>query len=378
MLPCARVEPGQSESPPEPPLDAASAAVPPASTAAPVPPAAAPGFRVSEWLWGSRRLAELRQTARWETAHTQQLDQRAQIAAELAARALDPAETSIGGKADAIACELYRQSIYWSLRSLEAKRSGAAASPAEGSNATLVASGELERLWALLGEGRPSLPLDDPALLERARGDFAHKTFVEFAELSPEEQTRSARELGRVADALLRVSATTRQEIDAVWFRRSLGIGAALFLLVAAVVALSFGKTWREDAADLAVGRAWRTSSTYGGVGCRSPLQSCSEGAGFFFHTLEEEKPWIELDLGSPELVSAVRLDNRSDCCSERAVPLAIEVSTDQKRFSEVSRRSENFDSWRAEFEPVPARYVRVRALRRTLLHLSRIRVFSQ
>jgi hypothetical protein len=315
-------------------------------------------------------MAELRQKARWETTNTARYDECARLAAELAAQALEPAEAFLSGRAEGLACELYRESIYWSLRSLETKR----LSPGQASPAAVVATPvELERLWATLdGSVREAL---DPALRERVKG-YLLQSFVDFAELSREEQLRTARELGRVADALLAVTAVTRQQIDAVWLQRTLRVGALALVAAAVVGAVSLVKTWRYEAGDLAAGRAFRTSSSYGGSGCRSPAQTCSEGPDYFFHTAEEDKPWVEIDLGAPVLVSSIRIENRKDCCADRAVPLLIELGTDVNLLKQVARRDEAFKSWSSEFEPVTARYVRVRAARRTMLHLARVRVF--
>merc|ERR1719460_1668355 len=35
-------------------------------------------------------------------------------------------------------------------------------------------------------------------------------------------------------------------------------------------------------------------------------------------HTYEQEKPWWQVDLGSPQKIAAVNVTNRGDCCSER------------------------------------------------------------
>jgi len=73
--------------------------------------------------------------------------------------------------------------------------------------------------------------------------------------------------------------------------------------------------------------------------------------------------------------LSAVLVENRIGCCEDRAVPLIVEVSTDNKRWQTVAKRSQSFNHWRAEFSRVDARWVRVTALRRTYLHLSRVRL---
>ena len=130
-----------------------------------------------------------------------------------------------------------------------------------------------------------------------------------------------------------------------------------------------------ERARDLAAGKPWRTSSSAPGLGCTSPLQRCGENNDFFFHTAEQLDPWLEIDLGKPTRFTAVRVDNRRDCCFDRAVPLIIEVSNEQQGFREIARRSSSFSSWLATFPPTRARYVRVRVPARTVMHLAQIRV---
>jgi hypothetical protein len=97
--------------------------------------------------------------------------------------------------------------------------------------------------------------------------------------------------------------------------------------------------------------------------------------SAMFFHTTEEDKPWVEIDLGAPQKFSRVEVVNREDCCPERAVPLVIEVSDDQKNWRDVARRTEVFREWETTFNQVSARYVRARVDRRSVLHLVRLTV---
>ena len=125
---------------------------------------------------------------------------------------------------------------------------------------------------------------------------------------------------------------------------------------------------------DLAANRPWRASSAL--PDCDLAFNTCGgQSVNIFFHTLEEQSPWVEVDLGSIKSFSHVIITNRQDCCMERAVPLAIEVSTDGRAYNEVARRQDTFSEWDAKFHPVQARYVRARALRRTLLHLEGVSV---
>jgi len=70
-----------------------------------------------------------------------------------------------------------------------------------------------------------------------------------------------------------------------------------------------------------------------------------------------------------------VLVDNRLDCCRERAIPLVVEVSTDQKEWRQVAVRHQLFDTWRADFPRVETRWVRLSVPRKTFLHLSRVRL---
>jgi len=320
-------------------------------------------------------MRELRERQRWEATHSRPFEGRARLAGNYAKVTLDPPEVFVNGRADAIACHLYCQSIYWALRKLEAERRGATAEP----SALLSSPEELERLWntELPAASEAALRTRDPALLEHARRDFCSRSFADFHELPPEEQVRTARRLSLVATELLSASETTRQQIDAVWLRRALSLASVLALAAVVALVVVWNRERREAGRDLAGGRPWRASSTYGGHGCKSPQQSCESSPDYFFHTEEQDRPWIEFDLGKPTPIAGLRVDNRKDCCAERVVPMVVEVGRNQEKFDEVARRDEGFRTWRTEFEPVTARYVRIRSTRRTMMHLSKVRILS-
>lgn len=336
------MEPGAS--PPEPPpvqsAEGAPAALPAAARAGAV-------SRLAEWFWGGRKMAELEQQAAREDRRVQILVQRARLSAEVAARALKPGDSFVKGRAEAIACELYRQSIHWSLEAQALARAADPAVPGPGAEVASAVEAELAR------------------------------TFVDFSTLAPAEQAEAARRLGSAANTLLGSAATTGREIDRVWLRRTLRMGLCLFVVVGGLTGWLIVRSRMEETKDLALGRPWRASSELSGAGCRSPAQTCSEGPDYFFHTQEEERPWLEIDLGVPQSISSVRVVNRKDCCRERATPLAVEVATAPNRFREVARFVEPITDRTLEFEPVPARYVRLRAVDKTFLHLSRVRVFG-
>lgn len=157
--------------------------------------------------------------------------------------------------------------------------------------------------------------------------------------------------------------------------RRIYGRVAAI-AAIAVVLAGLFD--WRWEVAtrgpNLAAGRPWRASSAF--ASCDPGQAGCGGAAArFFFHTKEEASPWVEFDLDGARWVRRVEVRNRLDCCGERAVPLAVEVSDDDVRWVEVARKDMPFDTWTAKFPSVQTRHVRLRVLRKSFLHLEDVAI---
>lgn len=112
-------------------------------------------------------------------------------------------------------------------------------------------------------------------------------------------------------------------------------------------------------------GKPFRTSTTLPGF-----VGEDGSGKDLLFHTQSENSPWVEFDLGQPTLMKEVFIINRQDCCDERALPLVIEVGDDQKSWRQVAERKMPFKKVTIPFEAVTARYLRLRVLRPTFLHL--------
>jgi hypothetical protein len=357
----------------EPPPAVLPEQVSEAAAVAPAPlPPKLPGVfrRTFEWFWQRRALAALRAEGRIGSPRARELLRRAWVCVELAERALRPVPALVSGAGDAPARELAREAVFWGLAAEEAVRAG---SSTEGAAAVAVPS--FEALW-----GRA-----DATLLAGAAGgegavhalEAALKTegFAAFAELSREEQARQARDLTTFARTLLTTVEAPRVSVDRIYFRRILRTGGLCVLLGILVAVVLFTRAWHDRERDWARGRPYHTSSTYPAVGCKSPDQDCPESPFFFFHTLEDDRPWVELDLGGKRRFSSIRIVNREDCCAERAVPLAIEVSQDHKTWREIARRTETFNTWTKDFAPVTARYVRAIGLKKGILHFRRFSV---
>ena len=155
-----------------------------------------------------------------------------------------------------------------------------------------------------------------------------------------------------------------------------LGLRAAgLLFVLGAVVYLRWDtlEAWTAGP-DLAADKPWTASSA--AIQCVPAKHNCGGlHSGVFVHTKLENEPWLRLDLGAEHELERIELQNRTDCCQDRAVPVIVELSKDGTRFHTVARRDETFDVWHTRFKPERARYVRIRVLKLTALHLERVDV---
>jgi len=154
-----------------------------------------------------------------------------------------------------------------------------------------------------------------------------------------------------------------------LWLK-ALAPPVALIVLFSSAFHLAFG------AREISRGKAWTTSTV--GLVCDPAHRSCGGAdTGILFHTEQEKEPWFQLDLGKEFEVERVAIDNRDDCCEERAVPLVVELASIPSNYRAVAHKYTPFDHWEASFAPTRARYVRVRVTRTSILHLDRVRVFG-
>jgi hypothetical protein len=367
----AVASPPAEPSPAQPPeLETpASVAVP-----TPAPPPRRLGFfrRIHEWFWQSRALAALRAEGRIGSPRAQELLRRGWACVELAERALRPVPALLSGPADAPARELAREAVYWALAAAEA-REGAPMRVDDGVERSGAPS--FVTLWSRADAALLASSAGGQGAITVLESALKLESFTDFGEFAREEQARQAYDLAVFARTLLANVEAPRVRADKIYFRRLLRTGGFFVLLcVLAAVGLS-ARAWHDRERDWARGKPYRTSSSYPGVGCKSPDQECAESPFFFFHTLEEDRPWIEIDLGTKRRFSTIRIVNREDCCGERAVPLAIEVSNDHKNWREIARREDTFNTWTKDFSPVSARYVRAINLKKGILHFKRFSV---
>jgi len=308
-----------------------------------------------QWFWRGAELRAARRELRDLPEEERSRLRRASMAYELGDRAFDPIEPLRSGSSLPLSLSLYREAAYWALLAQDASR--------EAADLGGAFSGCSEEELRFAAGGAEGL-----ADVERA---LVAKTFRDTALDDPKQQAADARAARAFVKTLIDRKLGPERRIGRLLVQRGVRMGMTLLTTVALLVGGVLLYKELTTGPDLAKGKPWRTSSTNEGV----PKAAKNE---YFFHTLEEKNPWVEIDLQQATPVSVVNIINRRDCCPDRAVPAVVEVSTDQERWHEVARRADTFSSWRARFTPTRARYVRVRAAKRTILHLSAVQVRAE
>jgi hypothetical protein len=265
----------------------------------------------------------------------------------------DPARKSLAG---AHAASLYAESLTWALWSV------APGSDRPRAEALFQEDESVVRELALPAErasqvtellGSPSLALD-------------------LAERPEDEQEDAAALLKRAALVAIDVHERPLRAADGLTLISIARVAVTIVgfaLLVGGAIAL------KPQKQNLAAGKAWKASSSL--FDCHPEQAECGGAkTRIFFHTRDEQDPWLQYDLGAPTAFSSVRVDNRQDGEGARAVPLVVEVGDDGQHFRQVARRDDDFSSWSASFPSVTARYVRLRVARKSMLHLEEVDVY--
>jgi hypothetical protein len=299
--------------------------------------------RWREWLWQGEALRRARADARPTGPEARAHAARAATFARMAERHLaerDPWVAGDAAGAERVALSLYR----------------------DAAREALDALGPLdEAQYAALAGGVGPAAAAREALRERP-------------EETTEETRRDLAAARSFVAALLDEAARRGGDVDPLLARRFTRAGGLIVAL--GLAALAPKAAWYAAHPDRAPDARWTASSAAAGYE--------ATGRGFappdfkvpvFFHTAEERSPSITFDLERLVDVRSVLVVNRGDCCDDRAVPLAVEVSENSVTWIEVGRRTEPFRRWEARFAPAAARWVRLRSLRATHLHLESVAI---
>lgn len=266
----------------------------------------------------------------------------ARLLLEVASQVRFPVGRLPKGSRPAALVVMYRDAIYWALA---ARRPGGAPPPPD-----------LDALWAEQDTVELERIAGGPAALAAARRVLLETPTSRALDTSTEDAARA----GELAVALvgdLDAARKRTSKLRAQRWMRILLVLVALGVLAAGVARLIRG-------GDLAASAKLRVSSS---------LSNCATDPGCYtmlFHTENENNPWVELDLGAPKKIRTIEVINRTDCCSERAVPLVVEGSNDRKLWTPIARRDTEFTTWTATFAPRVVRYVKLSVPRTTPFHL--------
>lgn len=311
-----------------------------------------------EWFWRGQALRSAKASPP-PSALARERRRRAKLATELADRTIGPDEPLLSGSSLPLAISLYREAAYWALVARCDDKA-----PADIREAFVQSSYDFSKSGF------------DQEQLVKVRSALVEKTFVQTADDKPEAQSSEAELCQKFVHELVD-SDTQEDAVANVLVQRWLRVGL-LFLVLGATL---FGATVTAKRAyigqDLALGKPWRASSQ--AFECHPLQQECGGSAtAIFFHTNDEEKPWVEIDLGAPTSLGRIKVVNREDCCQERAVPLVIEVSDDRIQWRNIAHRKDQFQSWDLTFKTVKARYLRLQVARHTIFHLERVSAWAR
>ena len=100
---------------------------------------------------------------------------------------------------------------------------------------------------------------------------------------------------------------------------------------------------------------AARLSSTYnehcGATNCvdgdHVGSQNCQAEGSSLCHTLEEESPWLAIDLGAPRVIDTVAIFNRLNCCQERLAAFEVWVGASLENRSLEALHERGSPGWR-------------------------------
>jgi hypothetical protein len=142
-------------------------------------------------------------------------------------------------------------------------------------------------------------------------------SFEEVAALSNARKHEIAKGLAQLSKHVVR--GASRKVTAAAYgnIERGIRLAVTTFVLVGF---FSLGTYVANQRTNLATDTNWRASSS--NADCRPiSMGGCAPLQGIFFHTKEDESPWIEYDLGVRTKFTRIIVENARDGLRERAEP---------------------------------------------------------
>jgi hypothetical protein len=248
-----------------------------------------------------------------------------------------------------------------------------AASAAAGGSAEIPARADLAAVLPALAAdaARPSaVPSDDA----RVREALAASDTLYFDRLSAEDAARSRTALDRAAAMLAgRVEARSLLNLRATrWGRLAALVVMGVYVLGATAAAIWLPKNIARD-------KPVHPSTSRRGDGHELVDGELATAPGVM--TAVEESPSATIDLGEPYALDRVKVYNRLDEAFDDSLPLAVEISVDGVAYKPLARRDDHFAAdppWVVTAHREPARFVRLKVLKRGYLALSEVEVYGK
>jgi hypothetical protein len=196
---------------------------------------------------------------------------------------------------------------------------------------------------------------------------------LSLAKLSGAKRSLAARAMASLAKGLGDPLERDVRRVGAVLLMRWLKIAVTTVVVIGGLVLAISKATARPN---LALHRPVTVVTPHPVYGKDPSLLVDGDRTNLGFHTIEAQNQNVTIDLGSVQTISRVVVYNRADCCQDRAVPLRIEVGEDTQHLRQVGERTEQFETWKLDFAPTAARYVRLTDLSSKAFHLSEVEVY--
>lgn len=137
---------------------------------------------------------------------------------------------------------------------------------------------------------------------------------------------------------------------------------------------------------NLALGQPATQSSIYRGTGfdhgprfgCDGILECRPQEPQLLVHTMLEDRPWWQVDLGRELPLTGLKLYNRIACCQEKARTVQVLLSSDGSNWRKTySHDGSTFKVLAVDLAGQKARYVRLQLAERNFLHFQECEVYG-
>jgi hypothetical protein len=226
----------------------------------------------------------------------------------------------------------------------------------------------------VVAESFAKLTVEQGAMLTAMLGRDRDAT---LAKLTGEDRESFARAVHGLAMGLSEPLELESNRLGRVLFARWSRVAVAVAVLAVLVGVVGTWMDKKFGKPNLALHRPVTVSSQFPGQGMDHSLLVDGDRDNLGFHTESGGQQWVVIDLGAVHKLNKVVVYNRTDGnVQERAVPLKLEVSKDNKTFTLLKERKETFDKWTVRGLHAEGRYIRLQNTPPNFFHLAEVEVY--